>query len=128
MLYECDKMERAWLASIETPSEESRALYDDVSQVDVTVKMWKDANHLSGYRQSSTPKTSVGKCLPSSYVSLVWYINVASSATSSLPGVVETIVSTDSSAPKTGSRMIFCIGVSHVWATTNIVLLPWIPP
>jgi hypothetical protein len=30
MLYECDKMERAWLASIETPSEESRALYDDV--------------------------------------------------------------------------------------------------
>jgi hypothetical protein len=31
MLYECDKMERAWLASVESPSEESREYYDDVS-------------------------------------------------------------------------------------------------
>jgi hypothetical protein len=38
MLYECDKMERAWLASIENPSEVTRALYNDVSQVDVTDK------------------------------------------------------------------------------------------
>jgi hypothetical protein len=39
MLYECDKMERAWLASIETPSEKTRALYNDVSRLDVTVKI-----------------------------------------------------------------------------------------
>jgi hypothetical protein len=38
MLYECDKMKRAWLASIETPSEKTRALYNDVSQLDLTVK------------------------------------------------------------------------------------------
>jgi len=35
MLYECDKMERAWLASVESPSEETRAFYNDVRQVDV---------------------------------------------------------------------------------------------
>ncbi|KAH0397037.1 hypothetical protein KCU89_g8691, partial [Aureobasidium melanogenum] len=29
MLYECDNMERAWLASVETPSEATRALYND---------------------------------------------------------------------------------------------------
>lgn len=31
MLYKCDRMERAWLASVETPSETTRAFYNDVS-------------------------------------------------------------------------------------------------
>lgn len=31
MLYECDRMERAWVASVETPSETTRAFYNDVS-------------------------------------------------------------------------------------------------
>jgi hypothetical protein len=31
MLYECDKMERAWLASVEAPSKATQAYYNDVS-------------------------------------------------------------------------------------------------